>query len=497
MRTKKKPRRGSGSEGMKATVILFTNPRAVAVVDRFTQTRVGAFLQQRFAERFTKPTQTVFLLLALGFLLSSVRHTVANYLWRSGACLLRHYTRFYAFLGGPFFCEMDGLWRAVIRQAVSQVPEGEPIRLRVDETVCKKSGEEIEPADTYRNGAGTARQEYRTLWGICFVLGEMRVPLSGWSEEPISVPIGLKVYLKEERAEELGKRYVRRSRLGQRLVKRVAEEVGPDRRVLSVQDGNYATQYFLQGLPENVGVVGRMPKNAALFERPGPQPENKPGPDPEKGDKIGSPENLVEEKLAESKPEWQEHPTEEDAQVCSFEAIWQSVLPGKVLRVVILRRPHLKDAESAKKRKRYLEVFFTTDLRFGTEQILEGYRGRWSIEILIREAKESFGLGKDRCRNTRKISGVNNFRLLIGAAEVLYTAETRESEKQEADAQEPPDGFDRLRPWYEDSGAPNLFDIHWSIREELAEAGITPKVGLRATSGEFDQSGVSAQPQAV
>lgn len=202
---------------MKAILILFTNPRAVAVVDRFTQTRVGAFLQQRFAECFTKPTQTVFLLLALGFLLSSVRHTVANYLWRSGACLLRHYTRFYAFLGGPFLGEMDGLWRAVIRQAARRVPEGEPIRVRVDETVCKKSGEEVEPADTYRNGAGTARQEYRTLWGICFAEVEMRVRLPGWPEDFVSVPIGLEVYLKKEKAEKLGQKYVRRSRLGQRF----------------------------------------------------------------------------------------------------------------------------------------------------------------------------------------------------------------------------------------------------------------------------------------
>ena len=56
-------------------------------------------------------------------------------LWRVfGSTLARHYTRFYAFLGGPFFCEMDGLWRAVIRQAARHVPEGEPIRVRVDET---------------------------------------------------------------------------------------------------------------------------------------------------------------------------------------------------------------------------------------------------------------------------------------------------------------------------------------------------------------------------
>ncbi len=347
----------------------------------------------------------------------------------------------------------------------------------------------IEPADTYRNGAGTARQEYRTLWGICFVLGEMQIPFPGWSEEePISVPIGLEVYLKRENAEELGRKYVRRSRLGQRLVKRVAEEVGPDRRGLSVQDGNYATQYFLQGLPENVGVVGRMPKNAALYEQPGPDPEDKPGPDPEKGDKIGSP---VE--LAERGPEWQKHPTEEKAEVYSFEAIWQSVLAGEVLRVVILRRPHLKNTGSAKKRKRYLEVFFTTDRRLSVEQILREYRGRWLIEILIREAKESFGLGEDRCRNTRKISGINNFHLLIGAAEVLYRVETQKTEKHEAGPEGRPDRFDRLRPWYEEPGAPNLFDIHWSIREKLVEAGITPKVGLRATSGEFEQNSSSAQ----
>ena len=327
------------------------------------------------------------------------------------------------------------------------------------------------------------------------------------------MPVGLEVYLKEEKAKKLGQEYVRRSRLGQRLVKRVAEEVGPDREVLSVQDGNYATQYFLQGLPENAHVVGRMPKNSSLYEQPGPQPEEKPGPDPEKGDKLGSPKELAESEGpkgegAKGEGDWASHPTEEGAEVYSFEAIWQSVLPGQMLRVVMLRRPHLKGASTAKKRKRYLEVFFTTDLGLSPEQILEEYRGRWSIEILIREAKESFGLGKDRCRNTRKISGVNNFRLLIGATEVLHVAETQSAETQSAETQatetqtterqetggeEPPDRFDQLRPWYQDPGAPNLFDIHWSVREELAGAGITPKVGLKATSGEFEQTSSSAQ----
>ena len=455
--------------------------------DRFTETDFASFLRRRFAHRFTRPSQTVFLLLALGVVLASARHTVATYLWRSGACLVRHFTRFYAFLGGPLIGELDGLWRIVIRHAAEQVPEGEPVRVRIDETVCKKSGSKIEPGSSFRNGAGTARQEYRTLYGVCFVLAEMRVQLPAWPGRWTSVPVGLEVYLKEETAADLGRDFARRSELGRRLLDRVAAEVG-DRRVLSVQDGNYSTQYFLPDLPSNADVVGRLAKNSPLYAPPGPKPEGKPGPQPRKGALLGSPEELAEKGLpteelpAEELPEgcsWRAHPTEEDAWICPVEAIWDSVLPGEILTVVIVCRPHLKEADSAKRRKRYLETFFTTDRSLCAEEVLAEYRRRWSVEILIREAKESFGLGKDRCRNTDTIQGINNLRLLIGAAEVLYVAETSEDEAT------PPEAFDRLRPWYTDQAEPKLFDLHWGLREELAAAGITPKVGLRAAPGEF------------
>ena len=115
------------------------------------------------------------------FALLSAAHggqlTVANYLWRSGARLVRHYTRFYAFLGGPFFCEMDGLWRAVIRQAARHVPEGEPIRVRVDETErclvkdassAKKRKRYLEVFFTtvLRLGSEQILREYRGRWSV-------------------------------------------------------------------------------------------------------------------------------------------------------------------------------------------------------------------------------------------------------------------------------------------------------------------------------------------
>lgn len=239
-------------------------------------------------------------------------------------------------------------------------------------------------------------------------------------------------------------------------------------------------------------MMGHMPKNGSLYGGGVPQPEDKPGPDPEKGHEIGSPKEV-----AESDTEWPIHPTEEGADVYSFEAIWQSVLPGEVLRGVIVRRPHPKDAPSAKKQKRHLEVFFTTTLRLVSEQILREYQGCWSIEILIREAIEGFELGQDRCHDTRKLSGINDVRLLIGAAEVLYTAENEAgghgADTQRPTADETAEDIAPLRPWSEDPGSPNRFDFHGSIREELAGAGVTPKVGLNAASGKFEQTGSSAQ----
>ncbi len=71
-----------------------------------------------------------------------------------------------------------------------------------------------------------------------------------------------------------------------------------------------------------------------------------------------------------------------------------------------------------------------------------------------------------------------------------HAAETRDPDRQEGG---PSESFDQLRPWYEEPGVPNLFDIHWGIREELATTGITPKVGLNATSEKFDQTGSPAQ----
>ena len=60
------------------------------------------------------------------------------------------------------------------------------------------------------------------------------------------------------------------------MLDRLCGVVSPTRRVLSVQDGDYATQYFLRDLPKNAHVVGRLPKNSRSTRCPPPKLRAKP-----------------------------------------------------------------------------------------------------------------------------------------------------------------------------------------------------------------------------
>ncbi|HSR53245.1 MAG TPA: transposase [Acidobacteriota bacterium] len=438
-------------------------------VHKFNGSSFGAFLNELFKGAFTKPSHVSFLLLSLGFVFAFTRHTVASYLWRAGAATFKHFTRFYVFLGGPCHDQLDGLFERVIIRAAGQVPEGELVRVRFDETTTKKTGRKIEGCSTYRNGAGSARQEYRTLFGLNFVLGEMRIRLSCWKDHFVSVPIGLALYLKEKEARKLNRPYRTRSELAREMLDRVCRLVGPKRTVLSVQDGNYATKAFLQDLPENARVVGRLYLDSPLYARPEPKPPSQPGPEPKKGPRLGNPQELAEAADPEA---WQPHREDEDAEVLTVEGLWHSVMPEVWLRVVILRRPQQK----ATRQKKELEAFFTSLPRLSAEELLKEYRGRWSIEILIREAREHYGLGQDRCRKYERIVGVNGLRMLLGASQVLWFA-------RELEQHEEADGSTRIalrpyQPWYKQKQKPSLHDITWAVRERLMAEGITPTVGI-------------------
>ena len=422
------------------------------MLESFMHSSFGTLLLGLFRGLFTAPSWQSFMILACGWALTQNRHTISNYIWLSGGVAYKHFSRFYSFLGGPFYQVREQVFARLIKRAAAFVPCDAPIRVIFDGTTRKKCGRTIQGAHRYRNQAGTARQEYRTLWGLHFVLGIMLIPLSFWPGHFLALPIGLCVYLKEALAKRLGLPFESRSALARKMYHQVAHLL-PHRRIQVCADGEYATQVFLQHRPANVYVVSRFLISGQLYEKPRATPKGRRGPKPRKGPKIGSPK-----RLAQRITSWLPHPEEKGAFIHSMVGIWHSVLPGEVLRVVLVKRPDSK--------KRPLEAFFTTNLALSATQLLAEYHLRWKIEIDIREANQFYGLAKDQCRVYRRIVGVNAFRFALASARTLWFL------NQVADTNTP--DLLRFRPWYQKKQAPTQLDISWAAQEALWAEGIRP-----------------------
>src|SRR4029453_15463393 len=104
---------------------------------------------------------------------------------------------------------------------------------------------------------------------------------------------------------------------------------------------------------------------------------------PKKGPLLGSPKTLARKRSG-----WQPHPTEAAAFVQAWTGLWHTVLPGRLIQVVVVVRPLQHRARKSGQRKPLppVEAFFTTDLTLSLETILAQYRGRWAIEITIRDS---------------------------------------------------------------------------------------------------------------
>lgn len=412
-------------------------------------------LTSLFSSYFTQPSLQSFFLLAQGWSLSSSQHTITTYIRLSGGVEYKHFSRFYAFFSASFYKVADELWVRVLLLGASLIAPDKPLYIQIDDATRKKNGRCIEGASYYRNGAGTARQEYRSLWGLNWVWATLSVPLKQWPGYHLCIPVGLKLYLKEPVAKQLKQPYYSRSALARQILDKLAATL-PERHLVVSADGGYATKEFLRELPGKVTVTGRFSVSSKLYQLPGAQPKGKRGPKPKKGKLIGTAKTLMNE------GGWQPHPTEEHTWMKAYQGLWHSVLPGKLIRVVVLKR------DQPTGRQKPLEAFFSTDASLNSCQLLGQYAQRWDVEINIRDANAFYGFGQDQCQSYRCIIGVNTFRALLAACRSLWFVQQVDQQVSQ------PVDLLKNRPWYRKKKHPTQLDVQWMFKEMLTNQAITP-----------------------
>ena len=92
----------------------------------FIVSSFGTFVMVLVQGLFTAPSEQTFMLLACGWALAGrERHTITTYLWLTGATTVKHFSRFYVFLGGPLYSSVTsfpGSMREAVLREVS--PQG-------------------------------------------------------------------------------------------------------------------------------------------------------------------------------------------------------------------------------------------------------------------------------------------------------------------------------------------------------------------------------------
>jgi hypothetical protein len=181
-------------------------------------------------------------------------------------------------------------------------------------------------------------------------------------------------------------------------------------------------------------------------------------------------------------------PSEAGAEIQAWDGLWHAVLPGRLVRVVVLRRQGTSTTQQPGQRRPppALEAFFTTALSWRVEERVRKCAHRWAVEIAIRDANTFAGLGRDQGRKRQRIDGVNTFRLVMVAARTLWCIDQIQC------------GItfhlSCYRPWYRQKGAPSQLDVVWACREALQEAGIFPIPQFTPELAEKDEEPEHALP---
>ena len=299
-------------------------------------------------------------------------------------------------------------------------------------------------------------------WKVHCVLGIMRIPLQRWPGHHLRVPVGGERSLKAPQAHTLHVPYRSRSQLARDLLDCVAQQL-PGRSIRSRTDGGSATKDDVRQWPEAVHAGGRFPISAKRYKLPPTPMQKRRGAPRKTGALIGTPKTLVQTSKG-----WSPPPSEAGAAIQAWGGLWHTVLPGRLVRVVVLRREATPPSKRSDQRKPPppLEAVFTTDLPLRPQDIFAASRARWAVDIAIRDANACDGLGQEPCRQRHRIRGANTLRLVLAAARPLWFIDRVAHGTAVYRC--------RYRPWDRQNVAPRQLDVGWACREALHAAGIFP-----------------------
>lgn len=321
--------------------------------------------------------------LMIGLLLATGSHSVAR--WLAAVAPAEHWSRFYSLLFS-IGRKISDLCRHLVGILLVELYPSKQVVLILDDTVLGRYGPKVQGAGLHRNPAPAPGEGvfcYGHLWVT--LAWRLRMPLWG----TVAIPLGSRLYVRQQDLKNMPADWSFRTKpqLALEMILELLEELkNRGLEVVVVQDGAWTHQEYICPLREaGVVVVGRLRKDAALWDLPPPrQPGQRGRPRPYGQHRI----HLA--RRAGHKRGWQEvrcvlYGQEQLKTIKTFLATYR--VAGGLIRVVLVREQD------------EVHAYFSTNPDWTPEQILEAVADRGSIEQLFRDIKQTWKADGPQLRN--------------------------------------------------------------------------------------------------
>jgi len=408
----------------------------------------------------TRPGFANFLVLFAGWIQTTGLHAVTETLVATDVARRRHHERFHRFYSRGTWTP-DRWGKILFLAALRLVPEAEPIRVVLDDTLAAKKGPGVFGIASHLDAVRSTRIRRVFTFGHCWVMLGVLVPVP-FSQRRWALPVLFRLYrskkaaAKEQETPASKKRpYRKKTTLGREMLDLVIDWA-KGRRIELCADSAYCNDTVAHDLPESVVLVGAMRPDAVLTapapERVGKQRSGRPR---KRGATLPKPQSLAKD----STTPWQPLEIILYGQSCNLlfkecVAQWYRPCGSRLLRIIIVQVDRGAIG---------LRVFFSTDPSMSVTAILQGYANRWSIEVCFRDLKQLLGFADSSARTQNAVERTAPFVGYCYTLLVLWFVQSAYPSKSTVIP---------IRPWYPHKRGVAFADILRTAQRVLAPVDI-------------------------
>jgi len=416
---------------------------------------------------FTEPTVRTWQQIVLGWVLNRGPTTVTGMYRTLGDLADRHWTVYHKFFYRAAWsldqlCFHLMVWVVgplIMESGVIDSATGKPAAdLAIDDTTAGRYGKHVAHAGWYKDASATGPGHKGTVihWAHNWLVGAVTLRLPRWPMIRWVLPMIFALYRKPS---DCGRKHPFRTRqeLAGHLVQRVAETLCNVQWRISA-DGQYATKKFVQALPENVNLVSRIRRDAAIYALP-PRRRRKGqrGRHPKKGQRLPPPRQMARRrKKGFTTVTVLRQGRKITRRVLGITCLWYRVCKDRPIRMVIVRDPAAREPD---------DFFFCTDPNVPDAEIVQRYCDRWGVEEAIQEAKQCLGFETTRGWCSKTVNRQAPLAMvLLTLVKVWYARYVMEKPSMTPD----------ILPWYSHKIHPSFRDMLAALRRVLWQHRISP-----------------------